>query len=208
MRVRRRVWSLAAAVAVLLVGEGQAGATPLGLILTPEPDINWAFGSVNYNAGTDTLTITGVSGTVNNMDAFNVVNQPISSGTLSLTANIDGSGTLLGGSFTVGGTIAAFGFNSGTLLTGSLAALGFPNGSAGALEFLCNATGGDAQSLYGSNCAMVVGIVNGFPGNWNSNFSASFSAPGDIGTVVPEPGSLALLGLGLVGMAWGGRRAR
>jgi hypothetical protein len=203
------LWGLAAAAAVLLLGVGQAGATPLGVLLNPEPDINWSFASVNYNAGTDTLTITGISGTVNNLDALSFVNVPIVGGTLSLTANIDGGGNLLGGSFTVGGTVpsAPFNYNSGTLLTGNLTALGFPNGSAGALEFLFSTTGGDASVLYGPGGAIVVGIVNGFPGNWNANFSASFSAPGDIGTVVPEPGSFALLGLGLAGMAWRRRRA-
>jgi hypothetical protein len=207
MRLRSGLSGLAVAIGIALLGAGQAGATPLNVILQPEPDISWGFGSVNYNAGTDTLTVTAIAGAVNNMDAFNVVNQPISSGTLSLTANIDGGGTLLSGSFTVGGTIGAFGYNSGTLLTGTLTALGFPNGSAGALEFLFNATGGDAQSLYGNYGAMVIGITNGFPGNWNSNFSASFSAPGDIATVVPEPGSFALLGLGIAGLAWHRRRS-
>ena len=205
MQLRTHLWSLVAAVGIALIGAVPAGATPLNLILQPEPDINWAFGSVNYSAGTDTLTVTAIAGAVNNMDAFNVVNQPISGGTLSLTANVDGGGNLLGGSFTVGGTIAAFGFNSGTLLTGNLTALGFPNGSPGALEFLFSATGGDAQALYGTNGAMVIGITNGFPGNWNSDFSASFSAPGDI-AVIPEPGTFALLGLGVAGLAWQRRR--
>ena len=207
MRVRMQLLGLAAAVGIALIGATQAGAAPLNVILEPEPDINWGFGSVNYNAGADTLTVTAIAGAVNNMDAFNVVNQAISGGTLSLTANIDGTGALLGGSFTVGGTIAAFGFNSGTLLTGTLTAFGFPNVAPGALEFLFTATGGDAQALYGGDGAIVIGITNGYAGNWNNNFSASFSAPGDIGTVVPEPGTFALLALGVAGLAWHRRRA-
>lgn len=201
---RVQLWVVAAAAAVLLFGTARAGATPLNLVLQPQPDINFAFGSVSYNATTDTLTVSVISGGVTNMDAFNVVNQSITGGTLTLTATIDGSGNLSGGSLTVGGTIPAFGYNSGTLLTGNLTALGFPN-STGALEFLFTATGGDAQSLYGSNGALVIGITNGFPGNWSNNFSASYSAPGDIATV-PEPGTLALLGVGVVALAWRQRR--
>jgi hypothetical protein len=196
----RKLGSALIAVAALMVVLGvaaQTEATPLSLVLDPEPDIYVEFVSTNYHAASDDLHIEGFPA---NIDAAGVEDIAISSGFLSLDAAVDGSGTLWGGSFTVTGTVGApLNYASGTLLTGDLTALGFPDGVAGALEFRFEVTGGDAALLYGgigsTSGGMVVGIVNGFPGDWTSDFSASFSGAADLG--VPEPSSVFLLALGL-----------
>lgn len=196
----RLMLGLSLASVVFLAGSS-ASATPLGVVLEPEPDIFIDFASVNYVAATDTLTITGFA---SNVDNFGVVNQAITGGTFDLTATVNDLGVLSAGSLTVGGTVATapFNWNSGTILTGNLTAIGFPDGVAGALEFLFTATGGDAQSEYGGTGAVTIGIVNGFGGDWTNDFSASFSATGDVGTLVPEPstGLLLSMGLGIMGV--------
>ena len=202
-RMRQWRWSLALAVLISLAG-GSATATPLGIVLLPEPDINYDFADVSYTAGSGALTVSGFAA---NMDAFSVTNESIVSGMFNLSATVNNAGVLqVGGTFSVTGTIAAFSFNSGTLLTGNLTAIGFPDGSAGALEFFFDPTGGDAASLYSNSSGITVGIVNGFPGDWDNNFSASFSAVGDIG--VPEPSTALMLGLGLGVLSWRRRTSR
>jgi len=197
MRFRWLVPQAVLVAALLLLVGSSASATPLGLIPAAEPDIFYDFATVDYNAGTDTLTVTGFA---ENIDAMGVVDATITGGGFSLTATVDGSGVLSAGTFTVTGTVnfAPFFWNSGTLLTGTLNAIGFPDGVAGALEFTFSTSGGDAAGEYGAGGGLTVGIVNGFPGDWTSNFHADFNAVGDVFVPEPSTGLMLAFGLGLI----------
>jgi hypothetical protein len=194
------------------VAAGSAQATPLNLTLQgdPFPDIFSQFQSTSYNATTDALSVSAFVGILRTGG----VDYAVSSGTFTLSATVDSTGALsAGGTLSITGTVGALSFTSGTLLTGSLMQIGFPDGTAGVLEFTFSVTGGDAASLYGGIGAtggVIVGITNGFPGNWNSNFSAMFSGVNDVGVplqVIPEPSSALLLAPGLAVLALRRRRS-
>ena len=192
------------AALVLVAGEGRAA--PLNLTPTT-PNIGSPVQvDVAYNAGTQTFAAFGGA------SAFDdgVLTSPIAGGVLNIAAAVDNAGNASGGSLTINGTVAALGFNSGTLLTGTLSAFGF--GIAGPLEFLFNVTGGDAAGLYGATAGVILSNT-GFAGGFASSFGTggSFSASGDtfaVATAVPEPSSLSLflLGLCLCGVVLSWRR--
>jgi len=194
----------------LLLGS-VAQAAPLGLTLNDFPDIVSAFIDVTYNATSDTLNANGFAEELD--DDGSVPAEAIAGGSFSLTATIDASGALSAGSLSIGGTVASLGFNSGTLLTGTLTAFGFPDAGGDPLEFLFDVTGGDAAALYGGG-SIPGGIIlsdSGFPGSFDSNFDNLVDGVGsgvsDTG-VVPLPAAVWLFGSGLLGLVGMARRKK
>ena len=178
----------------------------LGLELLEPPGIYSAFIDVTYNATTDLFNASGFALTLDDDGigpAFN-----ITGGTFDITATIDASGAFSGGSLAIGGTVSALGFNSGTLLSGDLQALGTPTSGSDPFEFIFDVTGGDASSIFGS---IPLGVILSGGTGYNGTFAADFdnlslevrgtgTAFSDTAGVIPLPASgwLALCGLGLV----------
>ena len=198
----------AKALLLLLMGlfTAPAFATPLG-IQPSAPDLSVSFASVSYDATSHVLSISGFPATYK--DASDV-SHPVDGGaTFSLTALIDNSGVLTpsGSSLTISGTIAALGYNSGTLLAADLTQFGFAT-VGDTLEFYASSTGGDLSTSYGAQVGIIVNS-SGYPGSWVSSFSNAFGATVDVTTPAPAPATLPLLVLGIavVGVA-GWRRGR
>lgn len=191
--------------AALFLGmSGLAQAAPLNLTLLPEPDISAAFIDVTYDATADSLTASGFALGLATGGSL----QSIAGGTFDLVASVFDDGSLLGGTLSIGGTVAGLGFNSGTLLTGDLTAIGF-NQANDPLEFLFSVTGGDAAGLYSAGLGGIILGNAGFGGNWTGNFSSNpFAAVADVG-VVPVPAAVWLFGTALVGLLGiGGHRRK
>ncbi len=186
-----------AILALSLFTAAPSRATPLGITLFDFPDIMSAFIDVTYDAAGDSLI---ASGTALELDDDGV-GPPlaISGGSFDLSASIDDTGTLVGGTLSIGGTVAALGFSSGTLLTGDLLAFGFPDAGGDPLEFLFNPTGGDAAGLFSGLPGGVILTGSSFGGSFTENFDNLIGGhPGTGSGVantapVPEPSALALL---------------
>lgn len=179
-------------------------AAPLNLTLNNTPDIVSSFIDVTYDSGTDSLTASGFAFELD--DDGSVPAEAISNGTFDLSATIDEFGTMTSGSLTIGGTVASLGFNSGTLLTGTLTAFGFRDSGGDPLEFLFDVTGGDAAGLYGGG-SIPGGIIlsdTGFTGSFASNFNSS-TGVADVAPV-PLPAAVWLFGSGLLGLVGLSRR--
>jgi len=190
-----------------------AQAAPLNLTLNDVPDIVSQFIDVTYDSGLQALTASGFALELD--DDGSVPAEPIAGGIFYLTATIDNAGNLVGGTgtITIGGTVASLGFNSGTLLTGTLTAFGFPNAGSDPFEFLFDVTGGDAAALYGGG-SVPGGVIlsgTGFGGDFTSDFDNLNIGPGtgiavaNVGTV-PIPAALWLFGSGLLGLTGLARR--
>jgi hypothetical protein len=186
--------------ALLLTSPVYAG---LDLTLQRSPDVVSGFIDVSYNSTTDLFGASGFAFELND-DGIGIP-ESIVGGTFGLNANIDASGVLGSGTITLGGTVPSLGFNSGTLLTGTLVNFGFPS-TGDPLEFVFSATGGDAAGLYGPGPIGVILSSSGFEGNFTSSFDnliGQFPGTGlafsDVAPVVPLPGSLwlSLAGIGV-----------
>ena len=198
-------------VSMLLLFGFTAGAqaTLLGITLEDNPDIVSAFIDINYDAGTQSLTADGFALQIDTGGGV----FPVAGGLFDLDAVIDNAGNLIGGSFSIFGTIAGLGFNSGTLLTGNLTAFGFPDAGGSPFEFLFNTTGGDAAGLYGSTGGILLSET-GFGGDWASDFDNLLSGiPGtglgvaDVApTMMPLPATFWLVLAGLVAFRAARRR--
>jgi hypothetical protein len=178
---------------VLLLGVAfatPAKATPIGLVLDDFPDIFSSFITVDYTASTDALTADGFASTID----LGGGQQPITSGTFDLDAEIDGLGGLVSGTISIGGTVASLGFNSGTLLTGTLTAFGFPDGAGQTFEFLFDVTGGDAAGGYGSEGGILLSST-GFGGSFGSDFGND-TGVSDTAPAMPEPSGFIVFGIG------------
>lgn len=125
---------VASALLCWAVAAGPAQATPLNLTLQgdPFPDIFSQFQSTTYNATSDALSVSAFVGKIRTGG----VDYVVTTGMFTLSATVDSAGVLsAGGTLSITGTNAALSYNSGTLLTGNLMLIGFPNGTAGVLEF-------------------------------------------------------------------------
>ena len=126
----QKVGSTLLAAAVLMLGLGlaaQTKATPLFVSHPLIPQLEGLFINITYSSVTDTLTATDTIFSAFALDDGTTLHTIIGGG-LNLSAPIDNLGVLTStGSINVTGTIAALNFNSGTLLTGTLTAFGFPD---------------------------------------------------------------------------------
>ena len=187
-----------------------AQAAPLNLTLLDFPDIVSSFIDVTYDGGTQTFVASGFALELD--DDGSAPAEAIAGGTFDISASIDNSGTLIGGTLSIGGTVASLGFNSGTLLTGNLTDFGFLNAGGDPLEFLLDVTGGDAAGLYGAVPAGVILSGTGFAGSFVGSFDNLSGGPGTGSAVadvapVPLPAAIWLFGVGLLGLAgcrWSG----
>jgi hypothetical protein len=172
----RKFFTLGAAlIAGFFVQSAQAFPV---LNLTPgTPDIKSESITVDYqgdNAG-GVLSASGIA------EVFTPPGSPagnITDGTFDIFANINFNTQTANGTLNIGGTLAGFGFNSGTLLTGNfLSTAGNQTFGAGAgdpLEFLFSVTGGDAADLYGGigSTAGIILSQSGYTGSFDGDFSS------------------------------------
>lgn len=162
------------------------------------PDIMSSFITVNYTAASDLLAADGFATELT--DAGGTTS--IMSGTFSLMATIDDSGTASSGSLTISGDV---GSGVQTLLSSStLSQFGFPTGGGDPLEFVFTNLDGSLAAQFGSRAGVVLSS-SGFPMPPPAPpFSADFSsniAVSDVGTLqVPAPATLPLLMIGLLGL--------
>jgi|LGOV01.1.fsa_nt_gb hypothetical protein len=171
-----------------------AQATSLNLELFDHPDIFSSFIDVTYDAGSDSFTASGFAMELqdNTGTTYNIDN-----GSFNIGATIDESGIAGPGTLFIGGTVSALGFNSGTLLKGTLTAFGFPDtvGVSDPFEFLFDVTDGD----WAGDIGPVAGVIltnTDFGGSFSSNFANNGDGLSNTGTPVPEPATLSLLLLG------------
>ena len=184
----------------LLLGSA-AQAAPLDLLLADSPDIFSSGINVDYTASSGVFSAIGTASTFED-DGVGPAT-PISGGGFDLTASIDTSGVLSGGTFSIDGTLGAF---TGTLLTGTLTGLGFPSiGNGDPLEFLFDVTGGDLASAYGTSGGIILSN-SGFTGFASDFINTPFTGVADTGTVVPVPAAVWLFGSGLLGLIGIARR--
>lgn len=212
--MRKTITAYLAALPFVMLIVQPASSTPLGLSLEL-PNASSAFISVTYNAGLGTLTARGQAqqfesgGPIDQPGSPNIQNADFFT-SFDLNAAIDNAGVLTGGTIVVSGELPVLGFNSGTLLTGTLTDLGF-GGFGDPLEFLFDVTGGDAAGLYGTTGGISI-IFSGFGGSFANDFSTSFTSIADVGAIrtatVPEPWTIAVFGFGLGVLAVARRRSK
>jgi hypothetical protein len=203
-----RTLALFSAVWVLSATLSSAGPLYLNAGL---PDLNGAFMDVSYDADSDVLQATGWTAMYTDANTNEVTLWDI--GSYSITANIDSSGLLNGGSLEIKGDIGA---GMQTLLTGELntGANGVAYDLADPWEtiylyFTVNG-GTEAAAFGGVNTPNAVVTLSPYFGEgvFNGTWDTSFANDGvagycDINAPIPEPSSSMLLLVGgLCVAAW------
>lgn len=192
------------ALGLALFFTANAQAAPLNLSLNPEPDTISSFMDVSYDASTEQFNATGFAAQL----SYNSNIYSIDSGSFSLNAVIDELGAVTRSILEIDGTIAALGYNSGTLLEGSIIDFGY--GTNETLEFTFNVTGGDAAGIYAGLGGIIIkdsGFSGSFASNWGTDYSEAASDTGVV-SAVPEPSMYLLMGLGLITVMAAARRSR
>jgi len=190
---------LVAAAALL----GASGAQAAALNLTSRnPDVNASGVSLAYTGSTGAFDVNSVSDSVfGYMDPAGSF-QFLTGGSYSLTATLDGSGNLTGGSVTIDGTIGSM---SGPLLQGKLTDFGYTSqASTTKFEFLADNLSG--ALVDNGDFAGRMGIImnTGGTGTSGSSFSIGSDFSQTLNTdnynVVPIPAAAWLFGSGLVAL--------
>lgn len=215
LMARARKFVVLAVVGCLAVALSSSNAQAALLNLNKwEPDINSGFGTVDYNAGTNTFTAS-MSALNLDFDGIAPPDHNILGGFYSLTAIVDAVGNA-SGSISITGTVPTAGMNSGTLLTGTIDAWGYVDGGGEIFEFIFAVTGGDLLPYYPTGLSgprggtIIATTDTGFTGDLGLNFSSfSYTAVSDT-FPIPEPASIASMliggGLFVVGCVWRRRR--
>ena len=195
---------------ILLMPVG-ADATLIGVDIALPDIYSNSTGTYNYNSSTDLFTCTAQASTIT-FDGTTLI--PITNGSYSIQFHVDSSGNFSGGvsDLTISGSFTYNGINySGVLLTGEVTNFGWQNipGTKYALfDLTFDSTGGALQGFYAGSGNKGVDIfsseISNFTGDWNTNHSGKKvkhdTAP------VPEPTTIFLFGLGIVGIAVFGRK--
>lgn len=146
-------------------------------------------GACSYNAGTGALTLTGAPTFVFFDSAQSNVSF-VDFGTITVSANIDNAGTLVGGTFTLNGETTDFETNdffASPLLTGTIVAYGIAApGTSDLVDFRIQPTGGSLLSRFapGDQIAVQVTLEGS---TFNGSFAANWGCARDKFIIGPTP---------------------
>lgn len=175
-------------------------------------------GTTSYDAATDAFRLDAFPIAIRTSAAdsphFITPSLPVAGEYFTISILVDDAGNLIGGG--AGDDLAIFGFvdidgdsvvdYSGTLLTGDVTGFGYQNnsGTTDLFDFTFDVTGGALASLFSSSVGVSLQSErSSFTGSFESNFGGG--GKGTLGNI-PEPASLVLFGMGVLGLGAVGRK--
>jgi hypothetical protein len=203
---RKGIWAGVLLGASMLCMSSLGQATALNLDLEVAPDILSTFTTTSYTAGTQTFLADGFASQLfTNPTTYAITD----SGEFDLDAQIDNFGNLVGGTLIITGKVSDLMFDSGTMLTGDLTAVGYADdvmANGDTIEFLFTVSGGDAAMMFGGIGA-IGGVILGntkYAGTWAADFmSDAFQVLNDTGVPkqVSAPTTVLMFSVALAGLA-------